>query len=54
MALKEGEVYECSNQDCGCEIQVTHSASPSTDKKQQPRCCCGEEMQRGAGQRRTA
>jgi len=54
MAFKEGEVYECSSSECGCEIQVTRSASSKSDNDQQPRCCCGEEMQRSGPQRRSA
>jgi hypothetical protein len=42
MALKEGERYRCTNADCGCEIQVTKSGEGGD---QNPRCCCGKEMQ---------
>ena len=47
MALKKGETYDCPNPDCGCQIQVTRSANPSaaTGGDENPRCCCGEEMQ---------
>lgn len=44
MALKQGEVYRCPDAQCGCEITVTHSASPDCRGNQNPRCCCGKEM----------
>ena len=44
MALKQGEVYRCPDTQCGCEITVTHSASPDCRGNQNPRCCCGKEM----------
>lgn len=28
MALKQGEVYKCSDPDCGCEITVSKGAAP--------------------------
>lgn len=45
MALQQGETYRCPNPDCGCEIEVTRGAG-SGGGDQQPRCCCGMEMQR--------
>ena len=46
MALKKGETYDCPNPDCGCQIQVLRSANPSAEgNDDNPRCCCGEEMQ---------
>jgi hypothetical protein len=44
MALKEGEMYQCPNPDCGCEITVTKGAQPGGGGNQAPRCCCGMEM----------
>lgn len=44
MAFKKGDVYRCSDEQCGCEITVTHSASPDCRGNQNPRCCCGKEM----------
>jgi len=41
MALQQGEVYRCSNRDCGCEITVTRG---SKGGNMAPRCCCGSEM----------
>lgn len=43
MGMKKGETYECTNPECGCEINVTKaSADPSANRA--PRCCCGEDM----------
>ncbi len=44
MALQKGEIYRCQNEDCGCEIEVTHSAASGGN--QAPRCCCGMEMEK--------
>ena len=46
MALKEGENYRCTNPDCGCEIEVTRGAKPGGGGNQDPRCCCGREMEK--------
>jgi hypothetical protein len=43
MAMKKGEKYECTNQECGCAVSVTRgSEAPGATRA--PRCCCGEEM----------
>lgn len=44
MALKQGEVYKCSDPDCGCEITVTKDTAPGKGGNLAPRCCCGKEM----------
>jgi len=44
MALKKGEIYRCSDAQCGCEITVTHGANPDCRGNQNPRCCCRKEM----------
>jgi hypothetical protein len=41
--MQKGEVYTCPNDDCACQIQVTRSSS-ATRNSENPRCCCGEEM----------
>lgn len=46
MAFKEGDVYRCPDKDCGCEIKVTKGAAPDKGGNQNPRCCCGKEMQK--------
>ena len=42
--MQQGEKYQCSNDECGCEITVTR-ASQLEDADQNPTCCCGEEME---------
>ena len=44
MALQKGERYR--SPDCGCEIEVTKGAQPGGEGNQNPRCCCGKEMQK--------
>jgi hypothetical protein len=46
MALKQGEVYACSDPQCGCEMTVTKGAAPGKGGELNPRCCCGQEMRR--------
>jgi len=43
MAMKKGDKFECTNSECGCEINVT-KASKAPNASRSPRCCCGEEM----------
>jgi hypothetical protein len=43
MAMEEGQHYRCTNDQCGCEIEVTRG--PRMDGgDENPRCCCGQEM----------
>lgn len=44
MAMQKGEHYRCQNEDCGCEISVTKAASDEGGDEN-PRCCCGSEME---------
>jgi hypothetical protein len=46
MALQTGERYRCKNENCGCEIEVTRGAQPGGGGNQDPRCCCGREMEK--------
>lgn len=46
MAFKEGEVYRCPDAECGCEIKVMKGAAAGQGGNQNPRCCCGKEMQK--------
>lgn len=46
MAMHQGERYECNDADCGCEVQVTRGAQTEQGHDANPRCCCGEEMER--------
>lgn len=43
MAMHEGERYRCTNEKCGCEIEVTRGARMEGGDEN-PRCCCGREM----------
>lgn len=43
MAMREGEIYHCTMEDCGCEITVTRGAGPGGGDDA-PVCCCGEPM----------
>lgn len=45
MALTQGEVYQCPDADCGCEITVTRGAAPGKGGDQAPRCCCAPPNQ---------
>ena len=46
MVLQTGERYQCPEQNCGCEIEVTKGAASADAGDENPRCCCGEEMQK--------
>ena len=52
MAMKMGDTYTCTNPECGCQIQVVRSAK-SGGGDQNPRCCCGTEMQAETATTRT-
>lgn len=46
MPWKKGQVYQCPDEDCGCEVTVTKE--PSTEFEEEdypPTCCCGNEME---------
>jgi hypothetical protein len=42
MALKEGDVYECPDPNCGCQVTVTKTGKDGGTAP--PRCCCGKAM----------
>jgi hypothetical protein len=46
MAFKEGDVYQCPDQKCGCEITVTKGCEAGQGGNLAPRCCCGKEMKK--------
>ncbi len=46
MALRTGELYRCSNESCGCEIQVTRGAKQGGGGDKNPTCCCGMELKK--------
>lgn len=46
MALQEGERYRCTKPGCVCEIQVIQGPQGDAAGDQEPRCCCGQEMEK--------
>lgn len=44
MPFREGEVFRCPDDDCGCELTVTKAASPACAGQHAPTCCCGKTM----------
>ncbi|SES00995.1 hypothetical protein SAMN05216188_11989 [Lentzea xinjiangensis] len=44
MPLREGEVYRCPDEACGCEVTVTKGAPADCAGQQNPTCCCGRTM----------
>lgn len=46
MAFKQGEVYDCPDPECGCEVTVTKSAKEGQGGNQNPMCCCGKRMEK--------
>ncbi|WP_440998546.1 hypothetical protein [Fodinibius sp. SL11] len=42
MPLKKGEVYQCPNKNCGCEVTVIKEAPSDCSGTQNPTCCCGK------------
>jgi hypothetical protein len=43
--MQQGEKYQCTNEDCGCQITVTKASQIDESEAQNPTCCCGEEME---------
>jgi hypothetical protein len=44
--MQQGERYQCTNDECGCEISVTKSSQAEEETEaENPTCCCGEEME---------
>lgn len=48
MAFREGEVYRCPEENCGCELTVTKAAPPTCSGNNNPTCCCGKTMVKAA------
>jgi hypothetical protein len=46
MPLKQGEVYRCTDESCGCELTVTKSAPATCAGTADPTCCCGKTMEK--------
>jgi hypothetical protein len=50
MPFREGEVYQCPEVDCGCELTVTKAAQPDYNTgEQEPPSCCGKTMVKTRG-----
>jgi len=45
MAFEKGDRYRCTNETCGCEIEVVQGPRPGGGGDLKPRCCCGQEME---------
>jgi hypothetical protein len=43
MLMTEGQIYQCVNRDCGCQVRVVRE---SIESDANPRCCCGAEMKK--------
>lgn len=43
--MQQGEKYQCTNEDCGCQISVTKGSEIDDADAENPTCCCGEEME---------
>ena len=43
--MQQGEKYQCTNEDCGCQITVTKGSQIEESEAENPTCCCGEEME---------
>jgi len=46
MPLQKGEVYQCPDESCGCEVTVTKGAPADCSGDQNPTCCCGKTMEK--------
>jgi hypothetical protein len=44
MAMRTGQLWECRNDACGCEILVV--AKSGVKSRVEPRCCCGSTMKK--------
>lgn len=44
MPFRQGEVYRCPDESCGCELTVTKGAPATCGGQQAPTCCCGKTM----------
>jgi hypothetical protein len=46
MSMTTGDTYRCSNDECGCKIEVVRGNDPRISATHPPRCCCGMPMHR--------
>lgn len=44
MPFRQGEIYRCPDEHCGCELTVTKPAPLTCQGQQHPTCCCGKTM----------
>lgn len=49
MPFREGEIYRCPLQDCGCEVTVTKAAPADCQGEHAATCCCGQIMVNSGG-----
>jgi hypothetical protein len=49
MLLREGEVFQCHEADCGCEVTVTKTGTPTSANQEAPISCCGQAMDKKPG-----
>jgi len=48
--MQQGEKFQCTNEECGCEITVVQASQAEDMEEQSFICVCGEEMEpAGAG-----
>lgn len=46
MSMHRGDIYACSNPDCGAQISVTRGVNAEGGGDFSPRCSCGATMER--------
>jgi len=39
--MQQGEKYQCTNEECGCQISVTKASQLEETQAENPTCCCG-------------
>lgn len=44
MKSRLGELYQCTDQECGFEILVVRDSQRPPSQGPSPRCCCGQPM----------
>jgi hypothetical protein len=43
--MQQGERFQCTNEDCACEISVIQASQSEDMEEQAFICVCGEEME---------
>jgi hypothetical protein len=49
MVMKPGDIFRCTNPDCGCELTVIQESHRADASSKAPHCCCGAEMENATG-----